>query len=288
MGFLNFLKNRREEREDSKKNLFSSTQEEDFLFFQDFTLLSEEGKRSSKKNKVLLRDINLSFEKNKIFAIIGPSGAGKSLLLSSMTKGIFESEVIKKYLWKGKIIYRGTDILSSSFPMELLRKKIGWIRQTPTLLPLTIRENILFALRARGLHNSNLLEKMLQEILIKCGLWEELKDRLDTLPMHTLSVGQAQRLCIARALILEPELLLLDEPTSALDPASTAKIEQLILKLSRRMTIIIVSHSLSQVKHVADYTIFLKNGKIVESGETQTLFTSPKTKDLEDFILSKY
>ncbi|AGX89064.1 phosphate ABC transporter ATP-binding protein [Mycoplasma parvum] len=282
-----FVKKIKERKDKKRKLLFSSTSAEDYLVFQDFSLWAEEGWRK-KKRKLLLREINLVFEKNKIYGIIGPSGAGKSLLLSSMTKGIFGVEAIKKYVWRGKIFYRGTEILRSSFPIELLRKKIGWIRQSPTLLPLTIKENILFALRARGLNNQALLNKKIEEILKECALWEELKDRLDTLPINTLSIGQSQRLCIARALVLEPELLLLDEPTSSLDPASTAKIEQLILKLSKKMTIILVSHSLSQVKHIADYTIFLKDGKILESGETPSLFISPKTQELQNFILGKY
>ncbi|AFO52035.1 phosphate import ATP-binding protein PstB [Candidatus Mycoplasma haematolamae str. Purdue] len=267
------------------ESLFLSSEKSEYFVFKNYCLWTETNKRKREK-KILLDNINIRIGANQIWGIIGPSGAGKSLLISSMSKGLFDSD--KKYSWSGEVIYKGTEILGTDFPIELLRKKIGWIAQTPVLFPLTIRENILFALRARGMYDPKYLEKRLQEVLLECALWEELKDRLDHYPMDTLSVGQAQRLCIARALILEPEMLLLDEPTSALDPASTTKIEQLILKLARKITIVLVSHSMSQVKHVADFTIFIKNGKIVEQGATPLLFTYPKTKELKKFILGQY
>lgn len=265
--------------------LFNSEEEADFLYIKDFSLFLKEGKE---KKKTVLSDINLTFSKNKVWGIIGPSGAGKSLLLKSITKEIFEQGEDHSYCWEGKIVYRGTELLSTSFPIELLKKRIGLISQLPVLFPLTIRENILFAIKARGMYDSKLLEQKLKKILVECDLWEELKDRLDSCPIGTLSVGQAQKLCFARALILEPELLLMDEPTSALDPSSASKIEKLILNIASKITVIIVSHSLSQVKHIADYTVFIKGGKIVEQGPTPKLFTAPKTREFKNFILGQY
>ncbi|AFN65198.1 phosphate import ATP-binding protein PstB [Mycoplasma wenyonii str. Massachusetts] len=264
--------------------LFSSEEESEFLYIKDFSLfLNRDGEK-----KKALHNINLTFSRNKVWGIVGPSGAGKSLLLNSISKGILEKENSSQYSWEGQIVYRGTEIFSNSFPIELLKKKIGLISQLPVLFPLTIRENILFALKARGLYDSKLLELKLKKILIECDLWEELKDRLDSCPIGTLSVGQAQKLCFARALILDPELLLMDEPTSALDPSSASKIEKLILKIAHKITVIIVSHSLSQVKHIADYTIFLKGGRIIEYGPTPKMFTSPQTKEFKNFILGQY
>ncbi|AHC39922.1 phosphate ABC transporter ATP-binding protein [Mycoplasma ovis str. Michigan] len=281
---MKFTKRKRVEQPPPYK-LFNSEEESEFLYLKNFSLFLEEEKN---KKKTMLTDINLSFSKNKVFGIVGPSGAGKSLLLNSITKGLLESENSSKYSWEGQIVYKGTELLSTSFPVEVLKRKIGLISQLPVLFPLTIRENILFALKARGLYDSKLLEIKLKKILIECDLWEELKDRLDSCPIGTLSVGQAQKLCFARALILEPELLLMDEPTSALDPSSASKIEKLILKIANRITVIIVSHSLSQVKHIADYTIFLKDGKIVEQGLTPKIFTAPQTKEFKNFILGHY
>ncbi|KMZ96307.1 hypothetical protein PVNG_02445 [Plasmodium vivax North Korean] len=168
---------------------------------------------------------------------------------------------------------------------KLLRQRIGVIDQHPVLFPLTIRENILFALKARGLHDPNLLEQKLRRVLKECDLWEEIETRLDSSPIGTLSIGQTQKLCIARALILEPEVLIMDEPTSSLDPRSSLAIEKLILKLSRRITIILVSHSIKQIRRVSDYTVFIKNGRIVEHGPTSKLLDEPDSEELREFIL---
>ncbi|CCE66750.1 phosphate ABC transporter ATP-binding protein [Candidatus Mycoplasma haematominutum] len=271
----------------SKLRLFEATDREEFLRIQNFSLWVNV-RKFSRRQQILLDNISLEVKKNTVLGIIGPSGAGKSLLLSSMTKGIFDTNNTTQFKCNGQIFFKGTEILSTYFPVELLRRKIGWISQTPVLFPLTVRENVLFALRARGLYDSKILEKKLENVLRECALWDELKDRLESYPIDTLSQGQAQRLCIARALILEPEILLMDEPTSSLDPASTSKIEQLILNISKKMTVILVSHSLSQIMHVSDYAAFIKGGKILESGTSKELFTSPKTRELRNFISGLY
>lgn len=239
------------------------------------------------KEKLILKNINCRIKTNSIIAIIGPSGSGKSSLLRAINKTNFGDN---EYVYEGKILYGKVNVLSDAFPVDYLRTQIGTVLQRPVMFPMSIRENILFALKAHGISCNYLLEEILQKSLQDAHLWGEVKDRLNMRPEGGLSLGQQQRLCIARAIALQPKILLMDEPTSALDLKSSNKIEELIVKISKNKlsTIVLVSHSLSQVQRISQYTIFIKDGEIIESGTTREIFTKPKKQETKDFITGIY
>lgn len=214
-------------------------------------------------------------------AIIGPSGSGKSTLLRAINRTNFDDH----FLYEGSIDFYGKNVLKKNYPLEYLRTQIGTVMQKPVMFPMSVRENILFALKAHGMVDQDKLEIILERSLREASLWDEVKDRLNAKPENILSIGQQQRLCIARAIALQPKVLLMDEPTSALDLKASRKIENLIVNISKRgSTIVLISHSLSQVKRISDYTIFIKNGRIVEQGKTKVLFTKPTHKETKEFI----
>ncbi|OAL10162.1 phosphate ABC transporter ATP-binding protein [Candidatus Mycoplasma haematobovis] len=259
----------------------SNEEEEYILEIRNLNLWTEN------KEKLILKNINCKIKTNSVIAIIGPSGSGKSSLLRAINKTNFEDN---EYIYEGKILYGKANVLSSSYPVEYLRTQIGTVLQRPVMFPMSIRENILFALKAHGISSNEILEEVLRKSLEDAHLWEEVKDRLNVRPEGSLSLGQQQRLCIARAIALQPKVLLMDEPTSALDLKSSNKIEELIVKISsnKLSTIILVSHSLSQVRRISHYTIFIKNGEIIESGTTRDIFTKPKRPETKDFISGVY
>lgn len=228
----------------------------------------------------VLKDINLDFKKHQITAIIGPSGSGKSTLLRCFNR-IYQ--LYSKLYATGEIHFNGNNILDPKTNLNALRCQIGMVFQKPTPFPLSIFDNIAFALKLHEKLSKKALKARVEFALKQAVLWDEVKDKLHHAGTH-LSGGQQQRLCIARTIAINPEVLLLDEPTSALDPIATAKVEQLILELKEKYTIIMVTHNLKQAQRVADETIFMKQGEVVEHASTKTLFASPQHEDTKIYI----
>ncbi|WP_434414827.1 phosphate ABC transporter ATP-binding protein PstB [symbiont of Argiope bruennichi] len=235
------------------------------------------------KEKRILKNIDLVFKKNVVTSIIGPSGCGKSTLLKCLNRLIdFEDHCFHK----GDIIFEDKSIFLTK-DCSNLRYKIGTIFQRPTVFPFSIFENVIYGLKIHGIKDKKFLEKTCIESLKLVSLYDEVKEILQN-KANLLSGGQQQRLCIARAIALNPEIILMDEPTSALDPISTAKIEHLILELKKSYTIILVTHSLQQAMKISDYTVFIKNGRIIEYNDTKTLFSKPKNKLTENYITGRF
>jgi len=233
-----------------------------------------------------LKNINLPVAQNKVTALIGPSGCGKTTLLRCFNRmhdlypgNRYEGEII---LYPDKV-----NILSDNIDLIELRSRIGMVFQKPTPFPMSIFDNVAFGLRLKGIKDKSELEARVEDALRKAALWDEVKDRLHE-NAFALSGGQQQRLVIARAIAVEPEVLLFDEPTSALDPISTAKIEELVVELRKNLTIIIVTHNMQQAARVSDYTAFMYLGEIIEFGSTEQIFTNPKEKLTEDYITGRF
>lgn len=230
-----------------------------------------------------IRNINLSFRDGKATAIIGPSGCGKSTLLRSLNR---MHDIIPGAKVSGEIKLDGEDVMKMD--SVLVRRRIGMVFQKPNPFPtMSIFDNTVAGLRFNGIRKRSLLEEVAEESLTKAALWDEVKDRLK-LPANSLSGGQQQRLCIARALAVEPEILLMDEPTSALDPIATAKIEELVHSLKQNYTIVIVTHNMQQAARVSDFTAFMYMGELVETGKTRNIFTNPTKKQTEDYITGRF
>ncbi len=233
-----------------------------------------------------IMDINLKIERNKITAIIGPSGCGKSTLLRSINR---MNDLIPDAKVEGRVLYKGIDIYSREIDPVAVRTVIGMVFQRPNPFPMSIFDNVAFGLKVNGIKLSKQeLRDRVRDALEKAALWDEVKDRLDA-SAYSLSGGQQQRLCIARALAVDPEVILLDEPTVSLDPISTAKIEQLLRNLSSSYTIVIVTHNMLQAARVSDYTAVLMPdekmvGRLIEYGPTKEIFTNPRNKRTEDYI----
>lgn len=231
-----------------------------------------------------LKNISFPIYNKKVTAIIGPSGCGKSTLLRCFNR-IFE--LYRDQRAEGEIIFRGENILSSETHLPTLRAKIGMIFQKPTPFPLSIYDNIAFGMKLyQKLSRSEIREKV-EIALRKAALWEEVKDKLLE-PATSLSGGQQQRLCIARAIAIEPEVILMDEPASALDPIATAKIEELIEELSQKYTIVIVTHNMQQAARVSDYTAFLYLGELIEFSQTEEFFTNPKESKSKEYLTGRF
>ncbi|MEG1901730.1 MAG: phosphate ABC transporter ATP-binding protein PstB [Clostridium sp.] len=231
-----------------------------------------------------LKDINLDIYANQITAFIGPSGCGKSTYLKTLNR---MNDLVEGVTIDGKILLDGEDIYSQKVDTTLLRKKIGMVFQQPNPFPMSIYDNVAYGPRIHGIKSKQQLDAIVEESLKGAALWEEVKDRLKKSALG-LSGGQQQRLCIARALAVEPEVLLMDEPTSALDPISTLKIEDLMDELKARYTVIIVTHNMQQATRIADYTAFFLVGEIVEYAPTNELFSHPKEKKTEDYITGRF
>ncbi|MEG7281103.1 phosphate ABC transporter ATP-binding protein PstB [Bacillus sp. 0909A] len=235
-------------------------------------------------NKQAVRDVNMEIEKNAVTALIGPSGCGKSTFLRNINR---MNDLIPSARSDGEILYEGLNILGSNINVVSLRREIGMVFQKPNPFPKSIYQNITHALKYAGERNKAVLDDIVEESLTKAALWDEVKDRLHSSAL-SLSGGQQQRLCIARTLAMKPAVLLLDEPASALDPISNAKIEELITELKSEYSIIIVTHNMQQALRVSDRTAFFLNGEIVEYGQTEQIFTSPKQQKTEDYINGKF
>ena len=230
-----------------------------------------------------LKNINLSLPANKISAFIGPSGCGKSTLLKSLNRmnDLIEGcKITGEVTLDGEIVYGGMDV-------NTLRKRVGMVFQKPNPFPMSIYDNIAFGPRTHGIRSKQKLDEIVEESLKKAAIWDETKDILKKSAL-AMSGGQQQRLCIARALAVKPEVLLMDEPTSALDPISTSKIEDLASELKKDYTIIMVTHNMQQAVRISDYTAFFLLGEVIEFSETEKMFSNPQDKRTEDYITGRF
>lgn len=231
-----------------------------------------------------LKNVNLEIEPNKITAFIGPSGCGKSTLLKSLNR---MNDLVEGCRIEGKILLDGQDIYAKSMDVNTLRKRVGMVFQKPNPFPMSIYDNVAYGPRTHGIHSKARLDEIVEKSLRNAAIWDEVKDRLKKSALG-MSGGQQQRLCIARALAVEPEVLLMDEPTSALDPISTSKIEDLAADLKKDYTIVMVTHNMQQAARISDKTAFFLLGEVVEYGETEQIFSMPKDKRTEDYITGRF
>lgn len=235
-------------------------------------------------NNHALKNINLDIYENQITAFIGPSGCGKSTYLKTLNR---MNDLVPNVTINGKVWIDGEDIYDPKVDTTLLRKKVGMVFQQPNPFPMSIYDNIAYGPRIHGIKGKPELDAIVEKSLRGAALWDEVKDRLKRSALG-LSGGQQQRLCIARALAVEPEILLMDEPTSALDPISTLKIEDLMGELKKNYTVVIVTHNMQQATRIADYTAFFLVGEIVEYAPTTDLFSHPREKKTEDYITGRF
>ena len=231
-----------------------------------------------------LTDVSMDFQQNRVTALIGPSGCGKSTLLRLLNR---MNDLIDGTRVEGEILFEGRNIYAPDVDPVEIRRRIGMVFQKPNPFPKSIYNNITYAPRLSGVTHKTELEALVEQSLRQAVLWDEVKDILTRSAM-ALSGGQQQRLCIARALAMKPDVLLMDEPTSALDPISTAKIEELIDELKKRYTIIIVTHNMQQAARVSEYTGFFYIGKLIEYNRTEKIFTNPEVKQTEDYITGRF
>jgi len=231
-----------------------------------------------------LIDISLDFYENRVTALIGPSGCGKSTLLRCLNR---MNDLIPNIRVEGDIVLDGHDIYDPNVDVVALRRRVGMVFQKPNPFPKTVFDNIAYGPRVNGISDRDIISERVEKTLRQAALWDEVKDRLHDSALG-LSGGQQQRLCIARAMAVEPEVLLMDEPCSALDPIATQKIEELIHELKKRYTIIIVTHNMQQAARVSDITAFFYLGKLIETDKTETLFTRPKLSQTSDYITGRF
>ena len=232
----------------------------------------------------VLKNLSMKVPEGKVTAIIGPSGCGKSTFLMTLNRLI---DLVNGARIKGKILLDGKNIYNPGIDLTELRKRVGMVFQKPNPLPKSIYENVAYGPRIHGVKDRKILDRIVEKCLRVVGLWDDVKDRLHDSAFE-LSVGQQQRLCIARALAVKPEVLLMDEPCSALDPTTTRKIEELIRTLKNNYTVVVVTHNMQQATRISDYTAFLYLGKLIEHGLTQKIFTNPKNKLTKDYINGRF
>jgi phosphate transport system ATP-binding protein len=231
-----------------------------------------------------VQNVNLKIEVNKVTAIIGPSGCGKTTLLRSLNR---MNDLIIHCRVKGQALFHGVDINHKDTDVIELRRRIGMVFQKPNPFPSSVYENVAYGPKIRGVKKKGQLDEIVENALVRAALWDEVKEKLNESGL-SLSGGQMQRLCIARSLAQEPEVILFDEPTSALDPISTAKIEELIVTLKKSITIVIVTHNMQQAARISDYTVFMYLGEMIEFGDTNTIFVNPKNKLTEEYITGRF
>lgn len=234
--------------------------------------------------KEALKGIDLEIKKGEITAMIGPSGCGKSTYLRSLNR---MNDLIPGVTITGSVMYKGRDIYSPKTDIVELRKEIGMVFQQPNPFPFSIYENVIYGLKLKDETNKQVLDQVVEESLKAASVWEDVKDKLHQSAL-SLSGGQQQRVCIARVLAVDPKIILLDEPTSALDPVSSGKIENTLLELREKYTMIIVTHNLSQASRISDKTAFFLNGDLIEFEDTKKIFLDPKKKETEDYISGRF
>jgi phosphate transport system ATP-binding protein len=235
-------------------------------------------------NHHALKNIDLAIKENEVTAIIGPSGCGKSTYIKTLNRMV---ELVPSVKTSGEIIYRDRNILDAGYGVEELRTKVGMVFQKPNPFPKSIFDNIAYGPRIHGIKNKKVLDGIVEQSLRGAAIWDEVKDRLNE-NAYSLSGGQQQRICIARALAIEPDVILMDEPTSALDPISTLKIEELVQELKQSYSIIIVTHNMQQAARISDQTAFFLNGEVIEYDKTDTIFSTPSDKRTEDYISGRF
>lgn len=235
-------------------------------------------------NNQALYDIDLGIPEKSITAFIGPSGCGKSTLLKTFNR---MNDLVKDVHITGEVLYNGQDIYAPEVEVSELRRQIGMVFQKPNPFPMSIYDNVAYGPRTHGIRKREELDEIVERSLRDAAIWDEVKDRLRKNALG-LSGGQQERLCIARALAVQPNVLLMDEPTSALDPISTSKIEELTMELKEKYTIIIVTHNMQQAVRISDQTAFFLLGKLIEFGNTEALFSQPKEKKTEDYITGRF
>lgn len=231
-----------------------------------------------------LKNINIDIYKNDVTALIGPSGCGKSTFLRSLNR---MNDLVEGCKITGSIVFDGEDIYDKDYDVIALRKKVGMVFQKPNPFPKSIYDNLTYGPKLHGIRDKKELDAIVERTLKEVGLWEEVKDRLNKSAMG-LSGGQAQRLCIARCLSVEPEVILMDEPTSALDPIATSKIEALIQELKKKYSIVIVTHNMQQAGRISDRTAFFLTGEIMEIDDTEKIFTNPSNRKTEEYITGRF
>lgn len=231
-----------------------------------------------------LKNINIEIEPNEITAFIGPSGCGKSTLLRCLNR---MNDLVEGCRIEGRVLLDGNNIYGKNVDVNLLRKKVGMVFQKPNPFPMSIYDNIAYGPRTHGIKNKAQLDEIVETSLKNAAIWDECKDRLKSSALG-MSGGQQQRLCIARALACQPEVILMDEPTSALDPISTSKIEELVLELKKKYTVVIVTHNMQQAVRISDKTAFFLLGDLVEYGQTDQIFSVPKDKRTESYITGRF
>ena len=235
-------------------------------------------------NSLALKEISLKVEKNSVLALIGPSGCGKSTFIKSINR---MNDLVDNVKIEGEILIDGVNIYHPDTDVVMLRKKVGMVFQRPNPFPMSIYDNIAYGPRIHGISDKKVLDEIVERSLTGAALWSEVKDRLKASAMG-MSGGQQQRLCIARLLAVEPEVLLMDEPCSALDPISTMKVEELVSELKKDYTIVMVTHNMQQAARVSDNTAIFLNGELVEYDKTDLIFTRPKEKRTEDYITGRF
>lgn len=248
------------------------------------SIISAKGLNLWYGNSHALKDINMEIKKNNITSLIGPSGCGKSTFLKTINR---MNDLISDVKIQGEILYNEQNIYDLSVDVNEIRQEIGMVFQKPNPFPMSIYDNVAYGPRVHGTKNKAKLDDIVEKSLRAAAIWDEVKDRLKKSALG-LSGGQQQRLCIARALAVEPEVLLMDEPTSALDPISTSKIEELAIELKKDYTIIIVTHNMQQALRISDYTAFFLLGELIECDKTDSLFENPKAKLTEDYITGRF
>ena len=231
-----------------------------------------------------LHGISMAIEPNEITAFIGPSGCGKSTLLKSLNR---MNDMVEGCKITGSITLDGQDIFGQDLDVNVLRKRVGMVFQKPNPFPMSVYDNVAYGPRIHGIKNKKQLDEIVERALKNAAIWDELKDRLKKSALG-LSGGQQQRLCIARALACDPEVLLMDEPTSALDPISTSKIEDLVIELKKKYTVVIVTHNMQQAVRISDKTAFFLLGDLVEYGKTDEIFSNPKNTKTENYITGRF
>jgi phosphate transport system ATP-binding protein len=267
----------RKPRQDNGQNAFPSTPVE-MTEIQIRSLCLDYG------SKRALHDIDMDISRYKVTAFIGPSGCGKSTLIRCLNR---LNDLVDGVKVTGSILLQGREILDPTLDVTELRKRVGMVFQKPNPFPKTIYENVAYGPRILGVRNKARLDEIVERSIRAAALWEEVKERLHDNAL-ALSGGQHQRLCIARTIAVEPEVVLMDEPCSALDPIATTKIEELIHELKERYTIVIVTHNMQQAARVSDYTAFLYLGRLIEFGKTEKLFTTPEKQETEDYITGRF
>jgi phosphate transport system ATP-binding protein len=231
-----------------------------------------------------LRDVSIGIAKNSVTAFIGPSGCGKSTFLRCLNR---MNDFVRGVRVSGRVLLDGQDIYATDVDVTMLRRRVGMVFQRPNPFPMTIRDNVAYGPRLLGKISRSTLAEIVENSLRSAGLWEEVSDRLGE-PAMSLSGGQQQRLCIARAIAVSPEVLLMDEPTSALDPIATARVEELVRELKKAYTVAIVTHNMQQAARISDTTAFFLMGELIESGRTSVIFTTPSDKRTEDYITGRF